>query len=204
MRFWFLCILAISIHALLGAAPLPAQIEGIYETIGALPKKHSLETVELEEFLNFNCPHCNNFRNSSKSLFAKYGKRINRINIPILFRNQSDLVLRLYYIAEKQGIASDVKNQIFDAVFKYGVNINDPKVVEFLARSAGLSEQFRKEVNSDWVLQKLVHGEERADQAGVRATPTLVLNGALRLVPKMSMGVFVKNLDQIVAQLLRK
>lgn len=204
MRFWILCLFAVSLQALFGVAPLSAQIVGIYETIGTLPKNNSLETVELEEFLNFTCPHCNNFRNSSKDLFAKYGKRINRKNIPILFRNQSDLILRLYYIAEKQGIAGEVKTQIFDAVFKYGVNINDPKVVEFLARSAGLTDQFRKDVNSDWVYQKLVQAQERADEAGVRATPTIVLNRALRLVPKMSMGAFVKNLDRIVEQMLKK
>lgn len=204
MRFWILCLFAVSLQALFGVAPLSAQIVGIYETIGTLPKNNSLETVELEEFLNFTCPHCNNFRNSSKDLFAKYGKRINRKNIPILFRNQSDLILRLYYIAEKQGIAGEVKTQIFDAVFKYGVNINDPKVVEFLARSAGLTDQFRKDVNSDWVYQKLVQAQERANEAGVRATPTIVLNRALRLVPKMSMGAFVKNLDRIVEQMLKK
>lgn len=204
MRFWILCLFAVSLQALFGVAPLSAQIVGIYETIGTLPKNNSLETVELEEFLNFTCPHCNNFRNSSKDLFAKYGKRINRKNIPILFRNQSDLILRLYYIAEKQGIGGEVKTQIFDAVFKYGVNINDPKVVEFLARSAGLTDQFRKDVNSDWVYQKLVQAQERANEAGVRATPTIVLNRALRLVPKMSMGAFVKNLDRIVEQMLKK
>ena len=37
------------------------RIRGHYKIVGKLPGMHSLEKVVFEEFLNFNCTHCNNF-----------------------------------------------------------------------------------------------------------------------------------------------
>ena len=187
---------------LTGAAQ--ADLEGTYETIGPIPEKNSLDVVIMEEFLNFTCPHCNNFRNVSKPLLSKYGKRLKLKNLPIAFRGQPDTPIRLYFIAEKMGRSAEIKEMIFDTTFVYGQNIFDPKVVSYLARSAGLAEEFRREFDSEWVNLKIREARLRADQVGVRATPTIVLNGAVRLVPKTSMNAFVGNLDRIVSQLLKK
>ncbi|HKI98058.1 MAG TPA: thioredoxin domain-containing protein [bacterium] len=180
------------------------QIQGNYETVGPVPKAHSLDVVRLEEFLNFTCPHCNNFREVAKPLFAKYGKRLKATYIPILFRGQSDGPLRLYFIAERAGRAEEMKNLIFDATFRYGVDINDPKIVSYLARSAGLAKAYEQEAHASWVDGKIKAAVARANAMGVEATPTIVLNGALRLVPSTGMNEFVANLDQVIAQLLKK
>ncbi len=191
--------------ALLGpAAPALAQIDGNYETIGPVPPRNSQDVVVLEEFLNFTCPHCNNFRKVAKPLFSKYGDRIERRNLPILFRGQSDTVLRLYFIAERLGRGHEIKEMIFDATFQYGVNINDPKVVGFLARSAGLAEEFESQRGADWVNAKIRASHARAERVGVEATPTIVLNGAIRMVPRTGMQTFVNNLDRVIGQLLKE
>ena len=179
------------------------QIKGTFDTIGEIPEKHTQHVVVLEEFLNFTCPHCNNFRKFSKPLFEKYGARLKWVNVPIAFRGQSDLVLRLYFIAEKAGVGDTVKETIFDATFSSGYNIGDPRVIGFLARSAGIWDQFSRDVNSDWVNAKITEADRRANSAGVRGTPTIVLNGALRLSPRTGMEIFVKKLDQIIGQMLK-
>lgn len=191
----------LALFTLLAAAS--GQIEGDYEAIAPLPAKHSLDVVVLEEFLNFTCPHCNNFRKAAKPLLAKYGKRLRTENVPILFRGQPDFPLRLYYIAEKAGRTREVKEAIFDATFLYGVNIYDPKVVGYLARSVGLAEEFSSNYDAEWVSHKIREAQRRADSAGVQATPTIVLNGSIRLVPRSGMQAFVANLDRIIAQLLK-
>jgi hypothetical protein len=190
-----------AVSSLAGAAF--GQIAGDYETIAAVPGKHSLAVVEMEEYLNFTCPHCNNFRLASKPLFDKYGTRLRSITRPLLFQGQADPPLRLYFIAERAGRGEEIKEMIFDAAFTYGVNIYDPKVVGFLARSAGLTEQYEKEFDAPWVQRKIAEASARANQAGVEATPTLVLNGSIRLVPRTGMQAFVANLDAIIGQLLK-
>ena len=193
----------IVLQAMLGAGLVFGQIQGSFEVIGSVPKKHSLEVVVVEEFLNFTCPHCNNFRNSAKSVFEKYGSRIQRKNQPILFRGQPDHPLRLYFIAQRAGRAAEIKEMIFDASFKYGVNIYDPKVVGYLARSAGLFKEFQKDGQADWVTAKILESHKLADRYGIEATPTLVLNGTLRLVPRTGMQEFINNFDTLVQQMLK-
>ena len=180
-----------------------AQIEGRYEIIGAVPKPHSLAVVQFDEYLNFTCPHCNNFRKAAKPLKKKYGKRLKVTYLPILFRGQADGPLRLFYIAQSVGRTEEIKNLIFDAAFNSGVNIYDPAVVSYLARSSGLGEKFRKEVNAEWVTRKVIAAQRRASEDGVRATPTVVLQRALLTSPQTGMQAYVGNLDHIIAQLLR-
>ena len=180
-----------------------AELEGTYEAIGPLPAAHSQDVVTLEEFINFTCPHCNNFLQAAKPLLSKYGRRVQHVTVPILFRGQADGPLRLFFIAERAGRGRQVEELIFDATFRYGVDINDPKIVSYLARSAGLADAFQAEAAAPWVDEKIKQAHARADAAGVEATPTLVLSGALRLVPRTGMQAFVANLDQLIAQLLK-
>lgn len=185
-------------------APARAQLQGSYEPLGPLPKLHSRKVVQFEEYLNFTCPHCNNFREAAKPLLRKFGKRLKVIYIPIMFRNQTDGALRLFYIGQAAGRTEEIMNLIFDATFTSGVNINDPAVVSYLARSAGLGEQFRKDANSEWVNQKVMEGHQRAAGAGIQATPTVVLEEALRIEPSGGMQSFVGNLERLIEQLLTK
>ena len=123
--------------------------------------------------------------------------------MPILFRNQSDGPLRLFYIGASVGRTEEIKNLIFDAAFNAGVNIYDPAVVSYLARTAGLGEKFRKEANAAWVTQKVNLAQRRSVKFGVRATPTVVLQGSLLVEPKSGMQAFVGNLDHLIGQLLK-
>ena len=184
--------------------PANAQIKGDFELVGKMPAPHSLSVVQVEEFLNFTCPHCNNFRNLSKDLFKKYGKRIKHINNPVLFPRQNDLAIRLFYVGQKAGKETEVKEMIFDSTFIYGVNIYDPATVDFMARSAGLGDSYRTQGGENWITEKISETEMRAKEATVSATPTLVLAGALKLTPKVGMEEFVGNLDSILEQLLKK
>ena len=180
------------------------QIEGNFEKIGLVPEKNSLAVVVVEEFLNFTCPHCNNFRKLSKPVFAKYGTRVKLKNMPIIFRGQPDTPLRFYFVAEKAGRGPEVKEMIFNAGFLSGYNIGDPRVIGYLARSAGLWEMLQKEGNATWVTRKIQEAKRRANTVGVLGTPTIVLGNSIRLVPRTGMQSFVNNLDRILGQLLEK
>jgi len=201
---WCIRVLAVVLFAWYGLVfSAAAQVEGNYERIGPVPAKNSLDSVLFEEYINFTCPHCNNFRAASMSLTRKYAKRLNRQYVPVLFRGQNDAALRLFYIAQKQGREAEVVNALFDATFKYGVNINDAAIVSYLARSSGLAEAYERDYSADWVTQKVAESRDKADAAGITATPTIVIQNALRIMPSGGMQEFVGNLDRIIAQLLK-
>jgi predicted DsbA family dithiol-disulfide isomerase len=162
-----------------------------------------VDTVLWEEYLNFTCPHCNNFRGAQQPLLKKFGDKLQVVQIPVLFRGQNDAALRLFHIGAREGKKQIVLDALFDAGFRYGVNINDPAVVNYLARSAGLGDAYARDYNADWVNAKLAESAAKADAAGVHATPTVVLQGAVRITPEGGMDAFVNNLDSLISQLLK-
>lgn len=206
MNFAFLPISALLAALCLSfAAPsLFAQVEGRYQKIGTIPKKHSVAVVQYDEYLNFTCPHCNNFRKAALPLKKKYGKRLKITYIPILFARQADYPLRLFFIAQSVGRTEEIKNIIFDAAFDSGVNIYDPAIVSYIARSSGLADKYKKEAQAAWVTKKVDQAQSRAAVVGVRSTPTVVLQEALLLVPNAGMQAFVGNLDFIIGQLITR
>ena len=94
-------------------------------------------------FINFGCSHCNNLHNASKKFRREFSENIKFVDIPILFRGQNDAPLRLYFIAKKIGKGNLVKDELFKASFQHGVNVFDPGIVNFLARSLGIYKEYR-------------------------------------------------------------
>jgi predicted DsbA family dithiol-disulfide isomerase len=179
------------------------SLTGKFAVINKAPAPHSLNTVVVEEFLNFTCPHCNNFREAAKPVFAKYGKRLKLVRVPIMFRGQAEAPLRLFYVAQAHAKEELIDDALFDAAFRSGVNVFDAQVVSYLARTNGLQAPYEKDGAAEWVTRRIADGHARADRFGVDATPTLVLQEELRLVPESTMEEFVANFDRIVAQLLK-
>ncbi len=196
-------LLVLGTVLLLGSVPILRAADQDVATVGPVPKDHSLDTVVVEEYLNFTCPHCNTFREASKPLFAKYGKRIKLVRMPVLFKGQTDPPLRLFFIAEAQGKQEMISDVLFDTAFKYNVDIYDPAVVGYLARTNGLAEAYQKDAASEWVSRRVQDVEARASTFGVNATPTVVVQGALRIVPEGPMADFIGTIDRVVGQLLK-
>ena len=61
------------------------------------------------------------------------------------------------------------------------MDVFDKGIVNYLARSLGLSEAFQKEKDAPWVNQLLAEGELKAQQYGLTGTPTVVLQYSLKM-----------------------
>ena len=180
---------------------LAENYKGDFNLLKPAPPKNSLSKIIFDEYLNFTCPHCNNFRKASTGLKEKY-KNILHINyIPILFKNQSDYPLRLFFIAESKGKTEEIKTLLFETAFDHNVNIYDPTVVNYLARATGLAEVYKSEANADWVSQRVMVAQMKAQEVGVVATPTVVLAETFFVTPKQGMNTFVANIENLIRQL---
>ena len=157
------------------------RIRGHYAVVGKVPIAHTVEKVVFEEFMNFGCPHCNNLREASIEFRKQQKDRVEFIDIPIVFRGQDDAPLRLYYVARKLGKGDQIKDELFKARFTHGVDVFDKGIVNYLARSLGLSEAFQKEKDAPWANQLLSEGELKAQQYGLTGTPTVVLQYSLKM-----------------------
>ncbi|MBC8258621.1 MAG: DsbA family protein [SAR324 cluster bacterium] len=180
-------------------------IRGHYQVVGNIPATHSVKKVVFEEFMNFGCPHCNNLHKASKNFRKKFADKVEFVDIPIVFRGQDDSPLRLFYVAQKIGKGDLIKNEIFKASFTHGVNVFDPGITNYLARSLGLHKTFQKEKNQEWVNRLIKEGERKAAVYGVSGTPTVVIQYALKMDigPYGNMAGFVKKIPETLADLLQ-
>ncbi len=180
-------------------------IRGHYKLVGKTPAANSVNKVVFEEFMNFGCPHCNNLHKASKDFRKKMADKVEFIDIPIVFRGQDDSPLRLYYVAKKIGKGDLIKDELFKASFIHGVNVFDPGITNYLARSLGISKEFQKEKNSKWVNRQIRDGERKAAIYGVSGTPTVVIQQALKMDigPYGSMAGFVKKVPETIEDLMQ-
>lgn len=200
----FIIIILTSFFQLLDPGVVFSQLKGNFEIVGDLPLEGTLNEVVVEEFINFTCPHCNNFRNQSKPLFDKYNNRIKHVNVPVIFRGQSDLPSRLFFIAKSLGLEKEAKISLFDAVFQFGVNIFDPAVVNYLAKSMGIGKEFSENINKFWVDNMVEEARLKSNKYTIRATPTVVIQHSMKIVPKGGMQLFIGEIDGLIGQLLKK
>ena len=179
-------------------------LKGQFDVLNGLPKMHSKDKVVFEEFLNFGCPHCNNFHNASAKLRETFKDRVEFVNIPILFRGQGDSPLRLYYIGEKMGKGEEVKAALFKAKFKHSVDVFDPGIINYLSRSLGLGEEYAKQKDEPWLTAKIADNATLANSYGVTATPTIVIEKTLKMKGAHSMEELVASMDKTLNDLLKK
>ena len=179
------------------------SIRGHYDVVGNIPAAHSVKKVVYEEFMNFGCPHCNNLYKASRNFRKKFADKVEFIDIPIVFRGQDDSPLRLYYVAKKIGKGDLIIDELFKASFAHNVNVFDPGITNYLARSLGIHKEFQKEKDKKWVNQLIKDGERKATIYGLTGTPTIVIQYALKMDigPYGTMAGFVKKIPETIADL---
>ena len=181
------------------------SIRGHFEIVGSVPTAHSVKKVVFEEFMNFGCPHCNQLHKASIKFRKKFADKVEFIDIPIVFRGQNDSPLRLYYVARKIGKGKLIKDEIFKASFSHGVNVFDPGITNYLARSLGMNKEFQQEKDQAWVNKLIKEGERKSAIYGVSGTPTVVIQHALKMDigTYSTMSEFVKKMPETIADLLQ-
>ena len=163
-----------------------------------IPKKNSLDSVELTEVFSFTCPHCNRFRMELAKLQKLFGDKLIVTSYPIGWVGHNPG--KLYYMAleKSQEMAEKVKDDIFDSIFlaNMGNAINDPNILIFIAQEHGLAEGFEQKLNSKAIETKMKHGLTYIKDFNVTSTPTIFLQDAIKLTGDP------KNLAKIINYLL--
>ena len=179
------------------------SIRGHYDVVGNIPAAHSVKKVVYEEFMNFGCPHCNNLYKASRNFRKKFADKVEFIDIPIVFRGQDDSPLRLYYVAKKIGKGDLIIDELFKASFAHNVNVFDPGITNYLARSLGIHKEFQKDKDQMWVSQLIKDGKRKSTIYGLTGTPTIVIQYALKMDigPYGTMAGFVKKIPETIADL---
>lgn len=215
-KYIFAAVLAVIIIAFIWSISntSPALPEGKLPSSGKYLKLETASTyepgtVKIIEYFKFNCNHCYLLNQQMPELEEKYGDKLEITYRPMLWvSNSGDLPFRksneAYILAERMGKGDEMKSALFDALFEDGKDLSDEAVLEDIARSIGLGDDFAT---------ALTNGEAREEaqeyinsaQPLVFNTPTVIINGNLKVDPSLTgsnVDQMVDNLDTIIGSLL--
>jgi thiol:disulfide interchange protein DsbA len=181
------------------------KIRGKYEVIGSLDKLKGAKQVEMLEFFNYSCGHCYHFLTAVKKLHNKYKDKLFHKKYPIYWGEQTTFPAKAYYITDELGIEEKFTQELFDTNFKLHINIFQPRVIQRLSMHYKIEDEMRAGMKSKAIEDKLNKSLALAKKYNANETPTLILNGVLKVAPSLSGGdvdKMTENLDLIIEDIL--
>ena len=166
--------------------------------------------VKITEFLKFNCGHCYTLNQQMPALKQKYGDRLEVTYKPMLWRAvPQDQTFRksieAYILAERMGKGEEMKDALFRAVFVDKKDLTSEVVLGDIAASVGLGADFITALKNGDAKDEAEANIRLAESYQVDETPTVIINGNLKVTPDMTNGDTAKmtdNLDTIISSLL--
>ncbi len=202
----FVLAILLSLNILIPVSALAGdKIRGEYEVIGDLKTLKGAKSIELQEFFNFSCGHCYRFLETSKGLKSKYKDKLHHKKFPIYWGNQTPYPSMAFYIADGLGMEEKFTQELFDTNFKLNINIFQTRVIKFLAKDHGIEKEMETGMLSAKIKAKVQNCLDLAKKYNASETPTLIINGVLKVTPSMSKGdveAMTKNLDLIFQDVL--
>lgn len=144
-------------------------------------KGNSLGKLVLVEYSDFQCPACANFSQALKNIYPKYQNQVLFVyrHFPLPQHDKGLVAAKASEAAANQGKFWEMHDLIFDNQSAWGTNDKDyMKIFESYATQLGLNlEQFRSDLNSRAVEERVEKDIQSGMASGVNATPTFYLNG---------------------------
>ena len=182
-----------SIRPIFLGALLLLFIPGLSVAADALPGEyHLLEEptlrepgkVVLLEFADFYCPHCHLFEKTVASRLKKeFGDRleVRMVGFPVI-RGKLPTAFEMYEQAYAMGKGAEMRQLLFHTIHDEGIQIFDKGIRKILIREVGLNvDDFEKGMASGEPYKALEKGKSWGERIGVSHTPTIVLNGNVRI-----------------------
>jgi len=160
-----------------------AQSNKPYKLIEPAMPTQDKSKVEVLEFFWFGCPHCFAFEpainawKDSKPDYVDFVREAPPLNPG--WEQHS----RTFYAAQALGITDGMFDQTFDNIHKNKQPMRDPKKIAKYIASLDLgvsADEFQKAMESFAVETALKRSVVRAQQAGIRSVPSIVINGKYR------------------------
>ncbi len=195
--FWSLAVLFILTATTYATDKLPGEYRLMEE-----PEIHTKGKVVLLEFADFYCPHCHMFESEvATQLKKEFGDRleIRMVGFPVM-RGKLPTAFEMYEQAKVMGKGSEMKTVLFRTIHKDKIHIFDRSLRAMLIREVGLNvKDFEAGMASGKPYKAFVMGTKWGERIGVTHTPTIVLNGNIRVD-----NIGIENLRTLIKGILKQ
>ncbi len=154
---------------------LSAELNEKDQTKGA-----SDPAVKLVEYSDFQCPACQSYYPMLKQLLQEFPSDLSVTyrHFPLRTHTNARQAARAAEAAGKQGKFWEMHDFIFNTLNKWQGEINPEPFFITLAESVGINpEQFKEDMKSEEIKQKVQDDYDSGISSGVQGTPTFYLNG---------------------------
>ena len=208
-----LLIAALAVYSLTSRAPEAPQeklpSEGKFTKLSK-PSTYEPGKVKITEFLKFNCGHCYQLNQQMPSVKQKYGDRVEITYKPMLWRTVAQdsefrKSIEAYILAERLGKGEEMKDALFRAMFVDKKDLTSENVLEDIARSVGFGDEYATALKRGDARDEAEADIRLAESYQVDETPTIVINGNIKISPSMTGGdtaQMVDNLNVVIGSLL--
>src|SRR5437773_752520 len=135
--------------------------------------------VTLEEFGDFQCPPCGQFAGFVEELLKEYDSRLRVVfrNFPLSGHEHAREAALAAEAAGLQGKFWEMHDTLYREQETWSKAPNARELFESYAGTIGLNvDQFKKDVDSDKVRERIDSDRALADSLGIKVTPTLFIN----------------------------
>ena len=169
-----------------------------------LPTRAPEGKIEVIEFFNFSCPHCNRFQTPMKIWHENADTSdVELIRQPVYFESHNGHYARIYHTLAAMKIDDKYYSRMYDAIHKKRVLLNSAsRFAGWLENNGEDGEKAVKIYNSFTVNAKIKRDRKTAEEYGVNSTPHVAVAGKYVIKPGLS-GTMV-NMVQIMEALIER
>ena len=161
-----------------------SALQGEYEMMEGEPSLHESGKVILLEFADFYCPHCHMFeRVVVTKLQKEFGDQFESrmIGFPVM-PGKLPTVFEMYNQAVTMGKGPRMKEVLFQSIHDKDIQMFDKTMRSLILKEVGLdATEFEAGLASGKPFQTLGKGKEWGERIKVTHTPTVVLDGNIRI-----------------------
>ncbi len=139
------------------------------------------DKIEVIEFFMWTCPHCYHFEPFVKSWLASKPKDVEFVRVPAMFGGVANLHAKVYYALQSMGEVERLHEAFFNEIHEKKNRLRDQDAIEAFLREQGVDiDRFREAMNSFAVATRSNRAAALMRRYGVRAVPSLVIDGRYR------------------------
>jgi len=191
-----LFILAISVNVWAQQGPYQ---EGIHFTVIENAKPVEGDNVRVVEAFSYMCTHCATFEPYISGWIKRKPENVVFARVPVVFgRGSWELYARAYVTAEVMGIADKSHEALMDKIWKdQKVYRTIEELGEFYSAYGVAPASFVATSKSFAVDAKLRKDQRVVQEAGVRGTPSLIVNNKYLVAGNAAVGSYDVMLDVV-------
>ena len=206
MKKNFIHLVLVLAAAWLLSAPLQAQSgssvnyqEGLHYFLIEDSKHTPEDPTELVEVFSYLCTHCNTFEPYINSWAARNAETVKFTRIPVVFgRKAWEIYARAFVTAQVMGLGDDVHSAMMDKLWKEKSVMRTMEELAGFYSNFGIDPKAFLATSKSFAVDARMRKEQRLVQTyGIRATPTLVLNGKYRIGANAAVASFDVMLDVV-------